>query len=167
MIKKRAYSQVMWAINPALSMCVCVCVSKVVHSVAGGIEGPGRGCRGYSRQEAYEYRLVTNTFLFSRYQYPSLDQLADMIPCILQYLKWEASGVLQTFLFSIRKSLECGHHGFWADFGLSLSSSSMDFSPGLLGRAVGLDYWLERSEEAYYWSGEREGKGLSWALSWA
>lgn len=25
--------------------------------------------------------------LLCRYQYPSLDQLADMIPCILQYLK--------------------------------------------------------------------------------
>lgn len=28
-----------------------------------------------------------NIPFFPRYQYPSLDQLADMIPCILQYLK--------------------------------------------------------------------------------
>jgi hypothetical protein len=71
--------------------CVCwgLCVSKVVHkcSEPGGVEDSGRGCGGCSREEVYEYRLVTSIFLFSRYQYPSLDQLADMIPCILQYLK--------------------------------------------------------------------------------
>lgn len=31
--------------------------------------------------------IFLNILLFPRYQYPSLDQLADMIPCILQYLK--------------------------------------------------------------------------------
>lgn len=31
--------------------------------------------------------ICVNTSLFPSYQYPSLDQLADMIPCILQYLK--------------------------------------------------------------------------------
>lgn len=31
--------------------------------------------------------IFLNIPLFPRYQYPSLDQLADMIPCILQYLK--------------------------------------------------------------------------------
>lgn len=31
--------------------------------------------------------IFLNIAFLPRYQYPSLDQLADMIPCILQYLK--------------------------------------------------------------------------------